>query len=136
MQTLEEIEIIIHTLHSQQFWVIRPVVAEKGECFIDGFTPEDITGPIGFDNILRVGIGTILEIILEKEQHNRKHIKCTAIACIVVHTNNLFLGIVFFQNLQYLFQFFLGGRGIEKIFGIAFQHTTLNGNDTYKGEHI
>lgn len=96
MQALKEVKIVIHTLYGQQFWVIRSVVAEKSECFIDGFIPEDITSPVGFDNILRVGIGTILEIVLEEKQHNSKHVECTAITRIVVHTNNLFLGIVFF----------------------------------------
>ena len=48
----------------------------------------------------------------------------------------MFLGIVLFQNLQHLFQFCLGGRGIEQIFRIAFQHTALNCNNTHKSEHI
>ena len=62
--------------------------------------------------------------------------KCAAVTRIVVHTNDLLLGVVFFQNLQHLFQFHLGGRGIEQIFRIAFQHTPLNSNHTHKCEHI
>lgn len=71
MQALEKIEIVIHTLHSKQFWVIRPVVAQEGECFVDGLIPKNVTRSVGFDDVLCVGIGTILEIILEEEQHLR-----------------------------------------------------------------
>ena len=35
-----------------------------------------------------------------------------------------------------MFQFCFGGRGIEQIFWIAFQHTALNGNNPNKSEHI
>jgi len=51
-------------------------------------------------------------------------------------TNDLFLGIVLFQNLQHSFQFCFGSSGIKQIFRIAFQHTPLNCNYTYKSEYI
>ena len=108
MQPFKVVKIINYVLHSQKLRVIGTVITEKRKSLIDCFVPQDVTRPVGLNDVLRVCIGPILKIVLEEKQHNSQHIKGAAVTRVIVHTNNLFSGVILLQNFEHLFQSRLG----------------------------
>ena len=98
MQPFKVVKIINYTFHSQQLRVIGPVVAQESKGFIDCFVPQDITGPVGLNDVLCVCISSTLKIVLEEKQHDSQHIKGTAVTGFIIHTDNLFSGVILLQH--------------------------------------
>ena len=84
MQTLKEIQIIRHALLGPHFRIKWPAAAEKHERFVDGSVPQDLSWPIGFQDVLRIGIKSVFKIILKKIQRNGQRIPRAAVRFVTV----------------------------------------------------
>ena len=94
MQTMEKVLLIVNGAVCVDVNVVRAVAADQCKPVVNGLPPKDRPFAIDFNNILGIDIRTILMVVLQKKQHNRKNVKTAALAISIVEVDDLLFAAV------------------------------------------
>ena len=138
MQSFKIIHIIINCFSSIQFHIIWSVIFNQGKALIYGFSPQDFSIAIDFNNILTVCIYAIFKVIVQKIENYGQYIKTSVFSITIEHAYHLLIWpAVSFKNLYNLFHFCeIVIPLLHQILRIYLNHPWTTCNNSYIGKDI